>query len=298
MSRTRILLRKELLEVRRSRGLLLSMFALPIPMVVVALVLVNLVMHVPASDLGELVRFYRIDLGSGDLRLTMIHFWVRECAGLFLVMPLFIPVLISAQSVAGEKERRTIEPLLASPLTAAEIVLAKSLAAVLPALAITLISFVLFAVGVDIVAWPAAKRILVPDESWLFALLVLAPLLSFFGNTITVLVSSRVSDSRLAQQLAALDRHSAARDDGGAVHRLRVPGAGLLHSAGTCGGARGRRALRGRGAAVRPAADPEPVGVGLGVRASTALSPTPRSGLPTQVPRTRTWCPVRGCCRW
>jgi ABC-2 type transport system permease protein len=134
----------------------------------------------------------------------MVHFWVRECAGLFLVMPLFIPVLISAQSVAGEKERRTIEPLLASPLTAGEIVLAKSLAAVLPAMVITLIAFVLFAVGVDVEAWPAAHRPLVPDASWLFALLVLAPLLSFFGNTITVLVSSRVSDSRLAQQLAAL----------------------------------------------------------------------------------------------
>lgn len=204
MSRTQILLRKELLEIRRSRGLLLSMFALPIPMVAVALVLVNLVMHVPSADLGELVRFYRVDLGSGDLRLGMVHFWIRECAGLFLVMPLFIPVLISAQSVAGEKERRTIEPLLASPLTAAEIVLAKSLAAVLPAMVITLIAFVLFAVGVDLLAWPLARRPLVPDESWLFALLVLAPLLSFFGNTITVLVSSRVSDSRLAQQISAL----------------------------------------------------------------------------------------------
>jgi ABC-type Na+ efflux pump permease subunit len=204
VSRTQILLRKELLEVRRSRGLLLSMFALPIPMVAVALLLVNLVMRAPAAELGELVRFYRVDLGAGDLRLTMVHFWIRECAGLFLVMPLFIPVLISAQSVAGEKERRTIEPLLASPLTAGEIVLAKSLAAVLPAMVITLISFVLFAVGVDVEAWPAAHRPLVPDASWLFALLVLAPLLSFFGNTITVLVSSRVSDSRLAQQLAAL----------------------------------------------------------------------------------------------
>jgi ABC-2 type transport system permease protein len=204
MNRTRVLLNKELLEIRRSRGLLLSMFALPIPMVAVALVLVNLVMHAPATDLGELVRFYRVDLGSGDLRLAMAHFWVRECAGLFLVMPLFIPVLISAQSVAGEKERRTIEPLLASPLTAAEIVLAKSLAAVLPAMVITLIAFILFAVGVDIEAWPVAQQPLIPDRSWLFALLVLAPLLSFFGNTITVLVSSRVSDSRLAQQLAAL----------------------------------------------------------------------------------------------
>ena len=45
---------------------------------------------------------------------------------------------------------------------------------------------------------------MVPDASWAFALVVLAPLLSFLGNTVTVLVSSRVNDSRLAQQFAAL----------------------------------------------------------------------------------------------
>lgn len=204
MSRTGTLLAKELREIRRSRGLLLSMFALPVPMVVVALVLVRLVLHVHPGDLNELIRFYHVQLVDHDPRLTMIAFWTRECAGLFLVMPLFIPVLISAQSVAGEKERRTIEPLLASPLTAVEIVLAKSLAAVIPAMGITLIAFTLFAVGVDVIVWPLLHRPVVPDGSWLFAVLVLAPLLSFLGNTITVLVSSRVNDSRLAQQIAAL----------------------------------------------------------------------------------------------
>jgi hypothetical protein len=69
---------------------------------------------------------------------------------------------------------------------------------------VTLVSFVLFAVSVDLLTWPVLGRLLVPDASWVFALVVLAPLLSFFGNTVTVLVSSRVNDSRLAQQIAAL----------------------------------------------------------------------------------------------
>jgi hypothetical protein len=38
----------------------------------------------------------------------------------------------------------------------------------------------------------------------MFVVLVLAPLFSFLGCTLTVLVSSRVSDSRLAQQISAL----------------------------------------------------------------------------------------------
>ena len=204
MNRVWVLLRKELLEIQRSRGLLFSMFALPVPMVLVAMAMVETVLALQPGDLQQLISFYHVPIEGGAVRLSMVRFWVRECTGLFLVMPLFIPVLISAQSVAGEKERRTIEPLLASPLTSREIVLAKSLAAVLPAMFVTLVSFGLFALGVDLLVWPLIHRLLIPDQVWLFSVLVMAPLLSFLGNTITVLVSSRVSDSRLAQQIAAL----------------------------------------------------------------------------------------------
>lgn len=204
MSRTGTLLRKELLELRRSRGLLLSMFALPTPMVATAVLLVATTLKMRVEDLRQLTDFYKVPMGGGEVRLDMLRWWVHECLGLFMIMPLFIPVMISAQSVAGEKERRTIEPLLASPLQAGEIVLAKSLAAVLPAMFVTLVSFALFAVAVDLLAWPVAHRLLVPDAAWLYAVAVLAPLLSFLGNTVTVLVSSRVNDSRLAQQISAL----------------------------------------------------------------------------------------------
>ena len=36
---------------------------------------------------------------------------------LYLVMPVFVPILISSHAVAGEKEKRTLEPLLSSPVT-------------------------------------------------------------------------------------------------------------------------------------------------------------------------------------
>jgi ABC-2 type transport system permease protein len=172
-------------------------------MVAVSVALVAMVVGMRSADLQQLGAFYKVPLG-GDPRLALLRFWIQSSIALFLVMPLFIPVLISAQSVAGEKERRTIEPLLASPLTAGEIVLAKSLAAVLPAMFITGIAFLVFAALVDVLAWPVVGHLLVPNVPWAFGLLVLAPLLSFLGNTITVLVSSRVHDSRLAQQISAL----------------------------------------------------------------------------------------------
>lgn len=205
-SRTLALLGKELRELRRSRGLLVSLAALPATMVPLPILLVGLSVRAPVGDVLNLLGFYAGPgaAAPGDPRKALVGLMVRNCVGLFLVMPLFIPVLIAAQSVAGEKERRTLEPLLASPLSAAEIVLGKSLAAVLPALAITWIAFFSFALGVDLETFPLYGRPLLPDGSWAFAVLVLVPLLCFLGNTVTVLVSSRVGDSRLAQQLSAL----------------------------------------------------------------------------------------------
>jgi ABC-2 type transport system permease protein len=207
MRRTLALLAKDLREIRRSRGLLVSMAALPMTMVPLPIFLVWTFEHFPLGEAQNLLTTaYRDGLRSPfpDPRMALVAVMVHHCISLFLVMPLFIPVLIAAQSVAGEKERRTIEPLLASPLSGAEIVLGKSLAAVVPALGITWVAFALFALGVNVTARPLFHRPLLPDGPWLFAVLVLAPLLCFLGNTVTVLVSSRVSDSRLAQQISAL----------------------------------------------------------------------------------------------
>ncbi|MHB8420839.1 MAG: ABC transporter permease subunit [Myxococcales bacterium] len=207
LRRTLALIAKDLREIRRSRGLLLSMAALPLTMVPLPVFLVWTFERFPLGEAQNLLHSAYPDglhLPYPDPRMALVAVMVHHCVALFLVMPLFIPVLIAAQSVAGKKERRTIEPLLASPLSAAEIVLGKSLAAVVPALGITWAAFGLFAVGVNEIAKPLFRKPLLPDGPWLFAVLVLAPLLCFLGNTVTVLVSSRVSDSRLAQQISAL----------------------------------------------------------------------------------------------
>jgi ABC-type transport system involved in multi-copper enzyme maturation permease subunit len=120
--------------------------------------------------------------------------------GLFLIMPLFVPILISSHAIAGEKEKRTLEPLPASPVTPAELLVGKSMASLTPALAVSWAAFILFAVGVD---W-ITREMLLPNAMWLFGIFVLAPLFAFFGNGIAVLISARMGDARLAQQMAGL----------------------------------------------------------------------------------------------
>jgi ABC-type Na+ efflux pump permease subunit len=123
---------------------------------------------------------------------------------MFLVMPIFVPILISSQAVAGEKERRTIEPLLASPVTALELVVGKSLASLLPAVAISWIAFVILCCGVDVVTMTFIHRSLLPNGMWLFGVGVIAPLFAFFGNGVAVVISARVAEARLAQQISGV----------------------------------------------------------------------------------------------
>src|SRR5262249_60522058 len=50
----------------------------------------------------------------------------------------------------------------------------------------------------------AAGAMVLPTPMWLFGVFLIAPMFAFFGNGIAVLISARVGDSRLAQQLAGI----------------------------------------------------------------------------------------------
>jgi ABC-type Na+ efflux pump permease subunit len=201
-----LLLSKEITELRRSPVLLLSMLSLPVAMVAVPLVVVAyLDRAAPPDALYWLREVYQIDLqGPGGLAGVLITAVARNWLPLFLVMPIFLPILMAAQSVGGERERRTLEPLLATPVSTAEIILGKSLAAVVPSLCLTWIAAALLCAGLDLIAAGRMGPLPMPDASWIFGCLVLSPLLALFGNALAVVVSSRVLDPRAAQNLAAM----------------------------------------------------------------------------------------------
>ncbi len=197
---------KDFLDLRKNPSLLLAMAALPSVLVVVPIAVVWTYVHNPDDPGLRVVALYydpHLPLNASAARF-LVERTLLDWFGMFLVMPVFVPILISSQSVAGEKERRTLEPLLASPLTAMELVGGKSLASLVPAVAITWLAFLLLCVGVDVVAWPLGQGLMMPTGLWLFGVLVLAPLFAFFGNGVAVLISARVAEARTAQQVSAL----------------------------------------------------------------------------------------------
>jgi ABC-2 type transport system permease protein len=130
-------------------------------------------------------------------------FMFQQFLFLFLVAPIVGAVSLAAYAVVGEKQGRTLEPLLTTPLTTAELLVAKVLSAFLPALLIEFLGLALYVALTTSVAAPGVARTLVSGRSLILALL-LGPLASLASLQLTIAISSRVNDPRSAQQISVL----------------------------------------------------------------------------------------------
>ncbi len=196
---------KDWIDLKKNRAMLWSMLALPAVIVMVPIGVVVTYARAPNdSSLRYMAQYYDSGVAAGDAVRFLIDKILMDWFVLYLIMPVFVPILISSHAIAGEKEKRTLEPLLASPITPLELVMGKSLASLMPAFAICVLAYIALSIGVDIAAWELSHELILPNAMWSFGVFVISPLFAFFGNGIAVLISARVGDSRLAQQLSGL----------------------------------------------------------------------------------------------
>ena len=130
-------------------------------------------------------------------------FMYQQFLLLFLVAPIVGAVSLAAYSVVGEKQGRTLEPLLATPLTTAELLLAKVVASFLLAIAIEAAGIAVYVLLVSLLSSPGVTGVLVNARSIVLVCLV-GPIGSLAALQMTIAISSRVNDPRSAQQIAVL----------------------------------------------------------------------------------------------
>jgi ABC-2 type transport system permease protein len=110
----------------------------------------------------------------------------------------YIPLGIASYSIVGEKVEKSLEPLLATPLTDGEILLGKAIAAVLPTLVAMYAGAIVFMVGVDAVTFGELGYNYFPNWTFGVLLLVLVPVAVIMSVLYSIIVSSRVNDVRSA----------------------------------------------------------------------------------------------------
>jgi ABC-2 type transport system permease protein len=125
----------------------------------------------------------------------------------FLIMLVLTPVAgamsVAAYAVVGEKQARTLEPLLATPITTFELLAAKVLGALMPGIVLVTICFALYVGGAVVFAHPGVYRTLFFPRA-LLTIFLLGPLAALAALQMAVCVSSRVNDARSAQQIGAI----------------------------------------------------------------------------------------------
>jgi len=122
----------------------------------------------------------------------------------FLIIPVMSSSVIAADSFAGEKERNTLEALLATPITDSELLLGKIFVSFIPGMGVTIIGFILYVLTVNVLTVDIFGQYIMPTVSWLVLIFVLSPAIALLGVGTTVIISARVKGFREAQQLSAL----------------------------------------------------------------------------------------------
>jgi ABC-2 type transport system permease protein len=122
----------------------------------------------------------------------------------YLIIAAYLPTPIASYSLVGEKVEKSLEPLLATPTTDDEILLGKGIAAFLPSIGAALGGAAIFMVLIDLVTYDKLGYYYFPDWNTGVVLLLLYPLACVMSVEANVIISSRVSDVRVAQQLGVL----------------------------------------------------------------------------------------------
>lgn len=206
MQKIKTIILKEWAEVFKNRMVMFTVIFMPLVFAAIPLIMLYSMRGSATSDMTsemppQFMQMCAADLSSGECFLV---YMVNQFLIMFMLTPMIIPVNIAAYSIVGEKTTRSLEPLLATPITTIELLVGKNLAAVIPAVGATLFGFTVFAGGSAILV--ESRRVLAAllDPMWLLAVLVAGPLLAILSVNFSLMVSSRVNDPRVAEQLSVV----------------------------------------------------------------------------------------------
>jgi ABC-2 type transport system permease protein len=210
-SRITAIARKDAAEVRRQPSVILPAAAMVVGVALpgfLLLVLAPRFMGVALADPGVVAAANRVAAQLPGLAELAPEgqaqaFLLQQFLMFSLLVPIFAALSLAAQAIVGEKQARSLEPLLTTPITVPELLLGKVLTPLAVALILMAVTYLLH-LGVMFAAGePGVWRTLFWPRTLLLYLLI-GPLVSVTALLSAAIVSSRANDARSAQQLGGL----------------------------------------------------------------------------------------------
>lgn len=177
---------KDLQELSKNRYVFFSMLFLPV--ILVSVTVVNIYSAVNSTPVSAVT----------------IAILISTFSEIIILIPAIVSVLIGATSVVIEKNNRSLEPLLATPITDTELLLGKALAPFIPAIILGFVAYGAIIPVVDYLTYPVFGGYILPTETMLYQMFVMAPLVGLFGTFVALFISTKIKDVRAAQQISTL----------------------------------------------------------------------------------------------
>ena len=205
------LLRKELEDQRQNLALFVPAALVGVMSILLPVFVAIIVPYVTgerlsdSSDFEIALEMYREQPATrtldpeGAIQAYIFQYFVT----LLVLIPVTCAMSVAAHSVVAEKQARSLEPLLATPITTLELLTAKVLGALIPSLVLTITCFALYVLVLFVFGQPGVGWTLFGARTVAITF-VLGPLAALAALQMAVCVSSRVNDARTAQQVGAL----------------------------------------------------------------------------------------------
>ena len=179
---------KDLKNIRQRKTVLFSIILLPLflPILFYAVLQAGISQMSGGTDVASLAGV-----------LDSFAFW-------FVIIAAMVPGPIAAYSIVGEKVEKSLEPLLATPVSDGEILLGKSIAAFVPSILASYAGAALFMILIDSLTLSTFGTLYYPNAVMGVILLLLAPLSAWISIEASVIISARVADVRAAQNLGGI----------------------------------------------------------------------------------------------
>jgi ABC-type Na+ efflux pump permease subunit len=210
--------RKDWLEVRQNKAAWIPMLIVPAIFVVILPLIFTVVLpgiNVSPEDVmnsdADIAYFIEkmppqlgqyVDLQNPMQSMIVVMLGIMF-APMFLIMPLMFASTIAAESFAGERERKTMEALLYTPASDADLFVGKLVAAAVPSIGITWISFLIYTVILNLMPYAYFQRFWFPLPTWWPLIFWITPALAILSIAVTVLISARVQSFQGAYQLSS-----------------------------------------------------------------------------------------------
>ena len=197
---------KDFKSVTTNKNLMTALIVVPLVFtVVVPLIFIAAIHFAPEQmdDFDEILKMLPENMKSDSISETIIVFLLNNIMPVFFALiPIMASSIMAASSFVGEKEKRTLETLLYSPLTLSQIFQSKVWASFLLSMTITFSSFIIMIITLEVAVLLTLGHLIFPGVSWIITMVVVAPTFSLLAIVFIIKGSAKAQTMEESQQRA------------------------------------------------------------------------------------------------